>query len=232
VAAEALARLGADATKAAPGGDGGRSETQPPTDGGREVERKEPPGIAEVKSLAELRKCPPALREGGWELRLGLGDGGEAASDWRLLYCLASYVGHEAKPGSPKPVERMFGSASPLGPVSYRAREAGAQSEMEVQVRPNRVASVYVGQYGRRGEFVEELYSGTVPLVGKRDIRVQVFSRDIKLIAETVLPLKEEPPHHWQRLLAPQDDKGEGPPCHPIVPSGPSGRPSGGTRSA
>ena len=177
-----------------------------------------PPGIAEVRSLAELRKRAPVLREGDWELRFGLADGGEAAGNWRLLYCLASYVGREAKPGSPEPIERMFGSATHLGPVSYMSHPVFEHPQQcVVGVGKRMVGVMYMGQYGQRGEFVEELYCGTVPLVGKEDIRVQVYSRDLERIAETILPLKAEPGRHWQRFLAPRKDEGKDPPPPAVI---------------
>ncbi|MBM4039990.1 MAG: hypothetical protein FJ290_15915 [Planctomycetes bacterium] len=180
--------------------------------------RETPPGIAHVRSLAELRRCALALREGDWELRFGLADGGEAARDWRLLHCLASYVGREAKPGSPEPIEKMFGSATHLGPVSYMSHSVSDHPrQMVVHVGKRMANMMHIGQYGQRGEFVEELYCGPVPLIGKEAIRVQVYSRDLKRIAETVVPLKEEPAHSWQRFLAPQVDDGKGPPPPAVI---------------
>ena len=49
--------------------------------------------IADVTTLEELQKVKPIKLENGWEVRLGLGEGGAEAGPWKLLYCLAKYPG-------------------------------------------------------------------------------------------------------------------------------------------
>ena len=107
-------------------------------------------------------EVPAGARQGDWELRLGLADGGEAAADWRLLYCLASYVGPAGKGSAPKPIDRMPDSAHALGPVSYTARRASlSPDKLTDKIGRQDLDDVYAGQYGRKGEFVEEFPAGS-----------------------------------------------------------------------
>jgi hypothetical protein len=46
------------------------------------------PAVTAVTSLAELRALPPAEVH-GWEVRVGIADGGRDAGPWKVLYCLA-----------------------------------------------------------------------------------------------------------------------------------------------
>lgn len=48
------------------------------------------PLVPTVTSLADLRKLEPLLVHQGWQLRVGLADGGSQAIGWKLLYCLCT----------------------------------------------------------------------------------------------------------------------------------------------
>lgn len=164
------------------------------------------PTIPFVKSLAELRTLEPLTTIDDWQMRVALADGGEAAC-WRLIYAHATYVGTNATPGRVPRPKTILGSADLLGPLSYRARDARVQSQDTVVLvhRQEMAELVYVGQYGRAGEYVEVLFAAAFPVSDKDDLRVEVFGHDYGPVAQTTLPKGAMPPRWWFRCLAPVD---------------------------
>lgn len=150
-----------------------------------------------VRGLEDLRGQPAHHLPTGWEVRLGLGDGGDAAGPWKLLYCLARYVGD----GEPA---LHFDGAAPgkmLGPIFYTVTAGEA--------RRARAMMAIAATAERAG-----LYCAVVPTAWRGDYQVRVFSPAAAELARRTLRIADAQPCHWaqfartrERLVA----KGEAP---------------------
>jgi hypothetical protein len=79
---------------------------------------EEPPPLVEIKSFDELEAVRPVRVAGEWDVRLGLADSSEDAGPWKLVWCLAEYVGKEMPTlrGLPSGID----GSEQLGPVLMR----------------------------------------------------------------------------------------------------------------
>ncbi len=69
--------------------------------------------IADVRSLDDLRGLKGVSVDKSWEIRVGLGDGGNDSGPWTLVYCLARHLGQEERSVFPF----IRDAVEPLGPV-------------------------------------------------------------------------------------------------------------------
>lgn len=146
-----------------------------------QTSQPEVPAIAEVSTFSQLRGLKPVTREGDWDIRLGIADGGKAAQGaWKLLYCHATYVGTAKKPTTMPSITKLPSSNSILGPLHVRVRRVDRKGnavcleEYMVCICRNNVVEVRVSQYGQQGKFGEELYCAAIDTSGK-SVSVCVF---------------------------------------------------------
>jgi len=137
--------------------------------------------IAEVNSLEELGKAKAIQLENGWEVRLGISDGGKDAGPWKLLYCMASKAKADAKE------EWNFtGPSEILGPVMFRVTGLGV---LDLQEKAVMVA----GMAAKEG-----LYCGEVMTAWRGKWRVEVYEGKKKLIATRDIEVKDATEWYWQ----------------------------------
>ena len=142
--------------------------------------------IPDVRTVSDLSTQEPIASGDGWEVRLGIGAGGEASGPWRLLYCLVKQTDDDPKP---KVDVASDGGDEFLGPVRYRVRQDG--EEYKVLRELARVARLPVR---------DALYCGRILTAWKGRYHVSVFSRDGKLLAECAFEIDSPRMCYWQQF--------------------------------
>lgn len=146
------------------------------------------PGIADVDSLAALEKVAPIQAGSEWKVRLGLGEAGRDAGPWKLLYCLAEYVGK----GEKQEVGRRA-DGTELGPLVFTVTPVG-----QVRMKILEAKSEGMSKLQRRG-----LYLNRVLLADKGEYDLRVLAADGTLVAERRLAVTEVRPCPWQSFGEP-----------------------------
>jgi len=138
--------------------------------------------IPDVAALEALEAFEPHRLATGWEVRLGLGEAGADAGPWRLLYCLARYVGDDAKP-SFSVDGKVYGRL--LGPVfCTTSGEARAVSQMAMWASAPR----------------EGLFCSLVLVAWEGAYKLRVVSPKGRTLAQRELVVKTPRPCPWQQF--------------------------------
>jgi len=178
----------------------------------QELDLRKLPTLAYVTCLADLRALKPILVHDGWELRVGLADGGSDAAGWKLIYCLRTRTSPASIKDNRARAIHMVGSSTMLGPLQFEVRPRALARKEILAVQSLQMAEmIYVGAPARREQAVEELYGGTVPLWPDGAELVLLGPSDPKTfrgkpIARADLPGYNRP-YVWQPLLHDDDDK-------------------------
>lgn len=144
------------------------------------------PELAAVRTMGELEAAAAHRLPSGWVVRLGLGEPGELAGPWKLLYCHATYE------GGGDPSFRINGElhAQILGQVFYtvtdpkRGRRRAIARKAFVVAAPQRTA----------------LYCVIVPMAWSGAYRVRVLSPKGKVLAERIVRVERPRPCHWAQF--------------------------------
>ena len=142
------------------------------------------PEIAIVRSVEELRQAAPHRLGNGWEIRLGLADGGAEAGPWKLLYCLARWVGE----GEPRIHIEGAVEGKMLGPVFYTVRMPGRERRALAKMA---MAAMAGG---------EGLYAAVVPVAWRGEFDLDVFAAQGELVARRRLAVKAAEPCYWAQF--------------------------------
>ncbi|HOD80380.1 MAG: hypothetical protein BWX88_04510 [Planctomycetes bacterium ADurb.Bin126] len=169
-----------------------------------EPARDKLPLVPTVTSLADLRKLDPILVHEGWQLRVGLADGGSEAIGWKLVYCLRTRT-EQAKPGRCRGL-RTGSSRIPIGPLQAQVNRGGLRRLEDMLLQHLEMAErIYLGAPARREEAVEELFCATVPLWPEGGELILLGPSDNKAMRNKPLARRDLPrmdrPYVWLPLL-------------------------------
>lgn len=154
--------------------------------------------VKAIKSLAQLRKVPPAAVILSWEIRIGVADlPDDKARPWLLLYCHVRNAAPAAGIGHLGPPTQMYSGAELLGPVSFivaTTESLGARKKIKITA-PKAPAA------GRKD--VERLYVAAIPVVAKQATNIFVhWGNAGQLIAKWQRPAGEAHPCPWMPFAA------------------------------
>ena len=141
---------------------GAAPSTAPATRPAFAVEAPDAPGDAKadpihaVATFADLLRQPPK-RVGGWDVRVGVADPGDALGPAAVLYALADWAGT----GPPTPISG--GGPHPLGPLA--ARWQWGKRETIIQLRS-------VAEWGQKGTRL--LFAAAIPLRTNGQCRIDL----------------------------------------------------------
>ncbi len=162
------------------------------------------PLVPTVTSLGDLRKLHPILVHEGWQLRVGLADGGSEAIGWKLVYCLRTRTeqAKDVKRGR----LRTGGIRIPIGPLQARVNRGGLRRLEDMVMQHLEMAEmIYLGAPARREEAVEELFCATVPLWPEGGELILLGPSDDKALRNKPLARRDLPrmgrPYAWLPLL-------------------------------
>ena len=140
--------------------------------------------LADVRTLDELRAAPAHRVGNGWEARLGLAGPGAEAGPWKLLFCLARWVGE----GEPAIHIEGVVQGKMLGPVFYTVRVPGRERRALAEMAMAAMA-------GREG-----LYAAVVPVAWQGEFDLEVFGAKGELVARRRLAVKAAEPCYWAQF--------------------------------
>lgn len=146
------------------------------------------PEVVEVDSLTALRKLAPVTIGERWQVRVALADAGAEAGPWKLLYCLATWVGE----GEPSLDFKGEEPGAVLGPVFYRLAGEGLE--------PERSRAALASSAPREG-----LYCAVVPVAYKGRRELRVMASDTRLLMQRTLRVEEPAVCYWQELAVMRD---------------------------
>ena len=150
------------------------------------------PGIAEIRSLADLRLAQPIAMDGQWQVRLGLADSGSAGGPWLNLYCLATYVGQ-----GDTPILHLEGIQpyEPLGLVWFDVQTDPDDPEAPEweKVRVQRQIRSDIPLAGR-----EALFCSVIPLATKGKVTVTVYRPQGQVLAKKIITVANVRLATWQ----------------------------------
>ncbi len=142
------------------------------------------PEIVIVRSVEELRQAELHRLDNGWEVRLGLADGGAEAGPWKLLYCLTRWVGE----GEPRIHIEGAVQGKMLGPVFYTLRVPGRERRALAKMAMAAMAGP------------EGLYAAVVPVAWRGEFDLEVFAAKGELVARRRLAVKAAEPCYWAQF--------------------------------
>lgn len=144
-------------------------------------------GIADVRSMEDLRALAPIRTADGWEVRLGVGDPGPDAGPYQLLYCLSRPVADQATAGA-----RRIKDSEPLGPLAYNVSAAHAARQ-----RSGMMISLL-----RDALHGDTLHVAQVRLPEAGEYQLRVTAADGSVVSERVFEVAEPRPAVWQTFAA------------------------------
>ena len=144
--------------------------------------------IPDVNTLEDLQKSA-LIKVDDWEVRLGLGDGGEGAQSWKLIYCFAKYVGPEAGDGAEiTTADDPEVGIRALGPVTFWLKDGHG-------VKIERLRHALARLVPRGG-----LYVAVLPLPGPGDFVLEAMNDRDEAIARRNLAVRREAGHPWVKF--------------------------------
>ena len=156
----------------------------------------QPAAIPTIRSLDDLRASPSIPASGGWQVQLGLADGGPGAGPWQLLYCLATYT-HRGFP------ERISHSGNlpgePLGPVFYRFTSA----------KPHTDSLSRASLSSMKLPAQDLLFCDAIPVNQAGEYELAVLTPQAHILARRTITVPADAPCYWHIFAA---SRGDGPP--------------------
>ena len=154
-----------------------------------------PVNFPTIRTLEELVGQPLIKLDGGWQVQLGVGDGGKAAGPWRLVYCLAKHADADREWRVMRHDGESFGKR--LGPVFFQVT---AQSHRTAPQHAGRIAELF--RLPREG-----LYCALIPTAWKGDYHVTVRSLGGAVIGIARFDVKQPAVCYWQPFAERRPDE-------------------------
>ena len=169
--------------------------------------------LQDVRTLADLRQCKEfKVDDTPWRVRIGLGDGGDEAGPWKLVYCLANYTEDGDATLSHK--GDMVGQM--LGPVFLEVLAADAEHGP-----PSGSIVMQSTLPGR-----ECLFAAVVPTAWEGTYRLGVRSPSGHLLAERRLQVTDPSPCYWAEFAMKRDRAAPGKPTWLVNGNATAARPN------
>jgi len=149
--------------------------------------------LSDVRTLADLTQCKELkVDDTPWRVRIGLGDGGDEAGPWKLVYCLASYAadGDATLSHEGQTPDLMLGPVfvEVLGDDDTKLGQPRGMSAMQ-RTLPGRKC----------------LFAAVVPTAWEGTYRLRIRSPSGQLLAERRLKVTDPPPCYWAEFAIKQD---------------------------
>jgi len=147
---------------------------------------EETPEIQDVRTVADLAGQQPISTGDGWEVRLGMGDAGEDAGPWRLIYCLSKRTDDARELDG----EISTGGGDEfLGPVRYSVRQHNELREVLKEIE----IVLRIPESGA-------LYCDRILTAWKGRYSVFVYAYDGKLLTERDFEIETPTTCYWQQF--------------------------------
>jgi hypothetical protein len=155
---------------------------------------QEPPAIAVVKTLDDLRKVPPVALAGGQEVRVGITEGAEGFAG-RLLYCLLG----ESRPDANDPGGDPEACVGPLMVRIVEGREGNEVTGALPEAPPPRGG--------------ESFCCTVVPTPGVGTYHVELVEgkskdRAERVVLRSTIEVKQATPCYWHRFAVAAEGEG------------------------
>ena len=155
--------------------------------------------VAVVSTFKDLDNVAPIRLESGWEVRLGMSDGGEEAGPWMFIYCLAHYDNRGSGQNVPSiPFGREWQILGPLAyNVTYEKGDNRKAWRSSVIPKTGGMLTRVIKQ-AVRGRV---LFVNIVPLPKKGKYYLEVLAPDGKPIQNKTIIVKSISHAYWRKFI-------------------------------